>query len=128
MNLVWSDTLAVGVEGMDAHHRDFIKAWAEAAGAAEGAAFADAFHTLAAHLAEHFAYEESLMERHGFPALAEHRGEHKRVLADMRELAGSLARGRSRMARLYVREKMPEWFLLHRDTMDTATAAYLQAG
>ena len=126
MNLEWSDTLSVGVEGMDAHHRDFIEAWKRASTAADGAAFAEAFQQLSDHLAEHFAFEEGLMEQHGFPALAEHRGEHKRVLADMRELAGSLARGRSRMARLYVQEKMPEWFLLHRDTMDMATAAYLR--
>lgn len=127
MNLEWSDTLSVGIEGMDAHHRDFIEAWSHTNEAADGAAFAAAFQQLLDHLAEHFAYEEGLMEQHGFPALGEHRGEHKRVLADIRELAGSLARGRSRMARAYVQEKMPEWFLLHRDTMDLATAVYLKS-
>jgi hypothetical protein len=30
------------------------------------------------------------------------------------------------MARLYVKERLPEWFLLHRDTMDMATAVYLK--
>jgi len=126
MNLAWSDTLSVGVEGIDTHHRAFIDDWSEANAAADGAAFQMAFHSLMDHLAEHFAYEERFMEEQGFPALAEHRGEHLRVLADMREMAGSLARGRPRMARLYVQEKMPEWFLLHRSTMDMATAAYLK--
>lgn len=127
MNLIWSDSLSVGVEGMDTHHRDFIEAWSHANSAAEGAAFAEAFQQIIEHLTEHFAYEEGLMEQSGFPALSEHRGEHKRVLGQMRELAGSVARGRSRMARAYVQEKMPEWFLLHRDTMDMATAVYLKS-
>jgi hemerythrin len=126
MNLIWSDALSVGVEGMDAHHRAFIEAWAGANSAAEGDAFAQAFQALMDHLGEHFAYEEGLMAQTGFPALGEHRGEHSRVLAEMREMAGSLARGRPRMARLYVKERLPEWFLLHRDTMDMATAVYLK--
>ena len=127
MNLIWTEFLAVGHVGMDDHHKAFIEAWAEANGAAEGVAFAEAFQKLTDHLTEHFAFEEGLMEQHGFPALGEHRGEHKRVLADMREMTGSVARGRSRLARLFVKEKMPEWFLLHRDTMDMATAVYLKA-
>ncbi len=47
---------------MDAHHRDFIEAWRLASEAADGAAFAEAFQKLLDHLAEHFAFEEGLME------------------------------------------------------------------
>lgn len=126
-NLTWSEPLSVGIAGMDAHHQAFIEACNGANAAAEGADFQAAFQGLLEHLQAHFAYEEGLMEEYGFPAFSVHRGEHQRVLAEMRDLAGSIQRGRLRMARLYLQEKMPEWFLTHRDTMDLVTAGFLQS-
>lgn len=125
MTLIWQDELSVGVAGMDEHHRRFLELLSRLSEAAP-AELPDLFRRFLDHLAEHFAYEEGLMEAHGFPALGEHRGEHRRVLAEAREMERSLERGRILLVRGYVRERVPEWFLLHRNTMDRITAAFLR--
>ena len=65
------------------------------------------------------------MESSGFPAIAEHRSEHARVLRDLEILGTQLAKGRVKLARAYVREQLPDWFALHAETMDSALAAHL---
>jgi hemerythrin len=125
MALTWQDELSVGIAGMDQHHRAFLDLLARL-NEASPMEFADLFQQFLDHLAEHFAYEEGLMEQHGFPALKDHRGEHLRVLAEAREMGRSLARGGTSLIRHFVRSRVPEWFLLHRNTMDLATAAFLR--
>jgi len=124
--LQWSDDLAVGVESMDATHREFVDR-VNAAAEAPDEGFAEAFDALLAHTREHFAAEEALMEASGFFALSMHRCEHRRVLAEMEQMRAQVARGVSAMARAYLRESVPEWFPLHRNTMDMATASFLRA-
>lgn len=125
MTLIWQDELSVGIAGMDEHHKSFIELLARMNDASP-AELAEQFQRFLGHLAEHFAYEERLMEEHGFPALREHRGEHLRVLAEARDMERLVNRGRTAMVQGYVRERVPEWFLLHRNTMDMATAAFLR--
>ncbi|NBC13476.1 MAG: hemerythrin [Gammaproteobacteria bacterium] len=64
----------------------------------------------------------------GSLALHEHRGEHRRVLAELRGLGRRAANGRPALARAYVREQLPHWFALHAATMDSALAGHLKAG
>jgi hemerythrin len=58
--------------------------------------------------------------------LQEHRGEHRRVLAELRTLGQRAAAGRLALGRAYVRERLPDWFALHAATMDSALAAHLK--
>jgi hemerythrin len=125
MTLTWQDELSVGNAGMDRHHQDFLELLARLNDAAP-ADLAGLYPAFLDHLAEHFEYEERLMEEHGFGALKDHRGEHLRVLAEARDMARSLAKGRTAMLRGFLKDRLPEWFLLHRNTMDLATAAFLR--
>ncbi len=117
----WSEALAVGVPEMDRTHREFVELLnrlGEAGTAERGALFDE----LIQHTEAHFAREEELMEQSRFPAISEHRGEHRRVLGEMRQM-----RHRPRpFADAWIREQLPAWFLLHRDTMDMATAVYIK--
>jgi hemerythrin len=121
--LTWSEELNVGLDFMDADHEVFvtmINSFAEA----EDAALPELFDALYAHTEEHFAREEELMDRIGFFATDCHKGEHGRVLNEMRRFRGHLDKGNIAFVRAYVTDQVPQWFILHRNTMDSATAAY----
>jgi hemerythrin len=125
MALTWQDDLSVGIAGMDEHHRAFVDLLARL-NEAPPTEFAGLYQQFLDHLSEHFGYEENLMKESGFPALKDHQGEHLRVLAEAREMGRSLARGGTSLIRHFVRSRIPEWFVLHRNTMDLATAAFLR--
>ncbi len=40
------------------------------------------------HTEEHFAYENRLMKQYAFPATAEHKGEHQRVMNEFKKRGG----------------------------------------
>ena len=120
----WNDDqYLLGVEEMDETHREFV-VLLNALGGLKGEAFAAAFEQLLLHTRAHFANEDRLMAESGFPATTEHRGEHRRVLADLERLHGRLVQGRHAMARAYI-EAIPDWFREHAATMDSALAAHL---
>lgn len=115
----------LGVEAMDSTHREFADLVNRLA-AGSKADFASLFPELVSHTREHFAAEERLMEQCGFPAIAEHRGEHARVLGELERFAVQVEAGKSQLARAYVVEQIPQWFDLHAATMDSALAACLK--
>lgn len=115
----------LGVAEMDATHEEFAGLVA-AAGSASDAEFPQLLEILAEHTRTHFANESRLMRDCGFPALAEHEGEHQRVLGEVAQMQRAAAQGRLRLARLYVTQGLPEWFRNHLATMDAALAACLR--
>lgn len=128
MQIAWSDDLKVGVAFIDADHEEFLDQLSAAAGATD-ADFPAHFEALARHTRDHFAREEALMDETGFFAVDVHKGEHRRVLAEVEHFADHLRRGNIAFARAFVIERLPDWFLQHRNTMDQATAAFaLQCG
>ncbi len=114
----------LGVAVMDATHRKFIQL-VNRLGTCDRGTFVEFFPALVSHTRVHFAAEEGLMETSGFPAIAEHRSEHARVLGDLEHLGTQLAKGRVKLARAYVREQLPDWFALHAENIDSALAAHL---
>lgn len=88
--------------------------------------FPDLFAELVRHTKEHFANEDRLMEGSGFPAIREHQGEHRRILGELHHFQGQVAEGRLAAARAYVREHLPQWFVQHAATMDSALAGHLK--
>lgn len=119
----WIDDLKVGQDFMDEDHEAFV-ALLNRLAVADDAAFPALFAALLHHTEEHFAREEVLMKRIGFFAFDCHKGEHTRVLEEMRHFMAHAQAGRLDMARAYVVDQVPGWFVLHRNTMDAATAAY----
>lgn len=125
MDLRWNDGMSLGVESMDATHREFLLLLASVA-EAEPAAFGARLDALLEHTRAHFAAEEALMAATMFSAINEHKGEHIRVLSELAHLRAKLASGRAALLHAYVREQLPEWFLLHLQTMDAVTAAHVR--
>jgi len=123
--LPWDETrYGLGLESMDATHREFaalVNRLAEAGSGEFGVLFAE----LIEHTRAHFAAESVLMEASGFPARAEHEGEHARVLGEMEQIGRRVQRGVLAFGRAYVRERLPEWFALHLASMDAALTVHL---
>lgn len=123
--LKWDETRhPLQVAEMDAAHREFIELVNALVECPDGE-FAERFKALMNHTRAHFAAEEELMLKSGFPALGEHSGEHARVLGELMQFGKGIGRGRVFLARSYIQSGIPEWFALHLATMDAALAAHL---
>ena len=125
MLVEWSDELALGVEKMDATHREFVLQLNELGAAGDGAMLAglDAFIV---HTVEHFDQESRWMESMEFPPMHCHKEEHEGVLSIMREVRGMVADGKFELGRVLVRELAP-WFTNHAATMDATLAMFIKA-
>jgi len=123
--LIWADEQhSLGVEEMDGNHREFA-ALVETMNQGDDEQLPFLFQKLVAHTRLHFAEEGRLMRLSKFPALAEHEGEHARVLGDLIQFNRNVQRGRLPLARAYVRSGLKEWFEIHLSTMDRALATHL---
>jgi hemerythrin-like metal-binding protein len=124
--LSWdADRHGLGIPAMDKVHREFLTLARETlqAGAED---FPILFEALRDHTAWHFSHEGELMRACGFPAIAEHEGEHRRILGDLDRLLRGIDEGRSALARHYLREGLFAWFEQHAATMDAALAGCLK--
>ncbi len=74
---------------------------------------------------QHFAHENGVMQETGFFALAMHKSEHDRVLAQLDDEEQAYRQGGDidRLWR-YVSETLPAWFVNHIRTMDAVTGQF----
>ncbi|WP_415888361.1 bacteriohemerythrin [Neptuniibacter sp. SY11_33] len=78
------------------------------------------------HNAEHFAREEEQMIRINFPPYTCHKGEHERVLQEMRETQQQWQANHDRAElNSYLKDTVIPWFVNHINTMDTVTAMFI---
>ena len=121
--LQMNESLAVGIDRMDAVHGEFVECFnALAAASAEG--FVPALDALIDHCEAHFGMENAWMAAVSFPGC--HRAEHDRVLQVMRDIRVRALRGDLALGRQLVRE-IPDWFETHATGMDAALAYYLNS-
>ena len=124
----WTADFKRGLAFQDQDHEDAValmNALQDCSDADLPALFDDLFEHTRAHLER----ENELMERIGFFAIAMHKGEHDRVLAEMQDFKAKLDAGKLDEVRAYVETTVPNWFLDHLNSMDTITAQFaLQAG
>ena len=126
--ITWSDALKRGLSFQDADHEEAVQLM-NAMQTCPDAELPARFKAHAAHLAEHLARENELMERIGFFAIDIHQGEHDRVLAETAVMQAKLDAGDTAAVRAYVTGPLPAWFLNHLQSMDTITAQFaLQSG
>lgn len=123
--ITWSDQLKRGIGFQDQDHEDAVALMNALQGCSDED-LPELYKKLHHHTQEHLARENALMERIGFFAIAMHKGEHDRVLAEMQDFQDLLDAGELDKVRHYVEETIPAWFLNHLDTMDTATAMFAQ--
>jgi hemerythrin len=79
----WEEEMSVGVESLDAHHRQVwrrVRHLAKAVSEGDAADVRSSLRLLHSHLAEHQAEEERWMEEAGYPGAREHVRGHAAVL------------------------------------------------
>ena len=122
-NIKWTDDLKRGLTFQDDDHEEAV-AVMNALQACSEADLPVLFKQLFDHTKAHLAREDELMDRIGFFAAEVHKGEHVRVLAEMQAFQDKLDAGDIAAVRTYVEKTVPDWFLNHLESMDTATAMF----
>ncbi len=88
--------------------------------------FVSLFAQLLEHVETHFEKENQLMDKFNFPAIAEHKGEHQRVIGEIKQFKKRVDKGQLSMAKALIKERLPQWFSLHLATMDSALVAHIK--
>ena len=122
--LLWSDSLALGLDVMDETHREFIDllALVDRAGDTD---LLPAWQRVVEHTQDHFDREDQWMRSTRFSSSNCHSMQHKVVLQVMRE---GLARGQAGATDV-VRQmalELGRWFPQHAQAMDAALALHLR--
>ncbi len=121
--------MPIGHDEIDAVHAEFDQMLTVAL-ACDDDSLARHIEALGEHLASHFAMEEALMARTGFPVKDCHADEHAAVLASARQVAPLVARGNLVVGRAFL-QALSAWFPAHAAHLDSAVAAWVckqQAG
>ena len=119
------EAIPLGIADIDRVHDEFLFLH-QLLVSADSVEFAGLFTQMLKHSRRHFAGEEDMMRRSAYPALAEHRADHQRVLGEMGRFAGRVNAGQTRFARAWVREQLPDWFRTHLHNMDSSLAGHLK--
>lgn len=124
MYLVWHDSYSVGYGPIDAQHQNLFaisNRLTDAVEKAEGANDDDLRPIIAELLAytrTHFADEEQLMAKAGYPDLAQHHAVHVVFENQMRELEAQVKKGEVRAVALALPQLLNDWLLDHIATTD----------
>jgi hemerythrin len=119
----WSQDMSLGVKDMDEAHKEFFEDLTVLLTTPDDG-FAPAFMRMISKVERDFHEEEELMEEIEYPGLQGHREQHARVLGALHHVAPHVMRGDVRLGR-EAAELLPQWFLFHLSTMDTALALAL---
>jgi hemerythrin len=128
----WTPELAVGVEAIDAQHRElFARVDALLRAAREGRGPVEALHVLGflgEYVVEHFALEEALMREGAYPGLAAHRAEHAALERRFAALRTSFARaGADDALAESIEAELCGWLVRHVAGTDRALGAWCAA-
>ncbi|WP_419811157.1 bacteriohemerythrin [Bacterioplanoides sp.] len=123
----FQDYPQVAMEFMNRDHEEFVTLLNKAEQKLlMGGKFTKHLKKLYNHCVEHFAHEEAEMLASHFPPYDMHKQEHERVLALFREQLEHYEKHQDDEAALeFIEETIPQWFIMHLNTMDKVTAQYL---
>lgn len=130
MAIAWTPRLAVGVEQIDAQHRELfdrinklLAAMESQQGQAEVARVVD---FLGDYVVTHFGAEERLMQRHAYPDYRAHKQLHDDFVKVLGGLRAELVRqGPSAALAVQLNHRVGDWLIDHIGRTDRALAAHL---
>jgi len=128
--LTWSHASLVGVQAMDDQHGILMDTLNEVRvqllqGAAREAVGAK-LEQLVEFTGMHFACEESLLERHGYPGLQVHRLEHQRLMNEIRQALDHTQHGQNGDLQPLL-DFLRRWYTVHVETQDHLYGEWLNA-
>lgn len=125
VNNIIPDTVILGHPAIDTLHHE-MTLLLETAIATPDSKLIIALTQLQLHSEHHFASEELLMTEQRFAGYNEHHHEHQQILAEFNSMINAVARGRYRLARAWLHERLPEWFHLHVANLDGLLVSFLK--
>jgi hemerythrin len=127
--LVWTQALSVGVEEIDAQHRELFRRAArllDGIQRGEPEELGELVLFLHQYAVEHFGAEEEQMRRTRFPGYARHKAEHDRFVSDLLALAREHERsGAGAFASLKVSHWLTAWLREHVSGTDAELGKFL---
>jgi hemerythrin-like metal-binding protein len=124
----WLSGYAVGVHQIDQEHQGLFavaERMHQAMLEGQGKQHLDALlGELLEYTREHFAHEEQLMERIGYPELSEHRRQHAQLRSNVEAMQNRAVSGETTMTIEAMRFLM-EWLKRHTVTSDRRIAGYM---
>lgn len=129
--IAWNDRLTVGVEILDADHKQMIRLLNElhdSIQAGEGKQpVLCLFDKLVESVRNHFAREERLLERTQYAAIAAQKHEHANMIAWMSEARKQFSTSSLATPPLEVMNFLKDWLVDHIEGSDFAYRAHLNA-
>jgi hemerythrin len=119
--LQWKAQYSVGIEAVDHEHRELIdlinrlhdELAAKGTAASVETFLGDVYKAISAH----FALEERFMREHGYDQLALHKGDHERLLDEIRIIMDEFL-DQEDLARDGLSARLDAWFSRHFETHD----------
>lgn len=121
---LWSAETFLGIPSMDELHKALLDELAQLE-SVNDADFPEHFALLIAHVESDFREEEEVMEQIDFPGIRAHREEHAKLLGGLHHAAAAVMEGNVALGRHAI-ELLPQWFIFHISTMDTALSFAVQ--
>lgn len=125
----WSDKLSVGVDSIDVQHQRLVMVLNELFDALGQGKGADKLRiivdSLLAYVAMHFAYEERLMARAGFPGLDAHKREHEDLTKKVLAIHAKLKSGAGFDVAIELVELLKNWLIHHIMISDKKYTPYM---
>jgi hemerythrin len=131
MKVEWQDYLSVGVEDIDRQHRNLLDKYnAFITAYLEGRADEEVIRLLGfleEYVAIHFADEESLQQRIGFPDFQRHRNQHLELTRKVAELKGRFeSKGPAPDLVASTGLLMTGWLIEHISVMDRSIGRFMK--
>ncbi|GAB4264588.1 bacteriohemerythrin [Deferrisoma sp.] len=127
----WEAKMATGIAKVDAQHKELIRQVNELMDAMKAGKgrqiIGDVLAFLGKYAVEHFATEEALMQRHGYPGYAEHKAVHEAFKKDFGALAAEYDRNPEKLSvTIQVQHRVMDWLRDHILGIDQKLGAFLR--
>jgi hemerythrin len=128
--VAWNHACLVGVKAMDEQHavlmdtlNDIRRSLVHGTGRDQ---VSEGLNRLVEFTRMHFASEEQLLDKHGFPGSAEHRGAHQKLLVQIEE-AALRSHHNGELHMWSILEFLRDWYMKHVEDFDSQYGAWLNA-
>jgi len=125
----WAESLSLGIKEIDDEHKNLIGYYNKFLAACYASVGEAVVKTTLTELLEytkhHFQHEEELMEKEGYPGLAEQKSEHEKLLKTTLELQEKLASGSADSVSMDTLAFLNNWLETHLMGLDATFAKFV---
>lgn len=131
----WCDEWLSGIEALDVQHAslaEYISEVMEACCPSGNSAASNPvnvnqlFDNLLKKIQDHFEYEETIMQKTGFPGFSSHKREHVMLHAELKSILVRDLESAAAGEKLVLLRELRTWFAAHANHSDCAFSAYIK--